>query len=111
MGKLVIAGNPYAINKIVVNEVTYHRHASKFHIFLILSYATQVILLKYITTLSVNLFFILTMKKVISLKSLKTQKSQVFRLSRLNTSVLLFLKMMKELYLKSSVIKGMMVPV
>ena len=33
MGKLVIAGNPYAINKIVVNEVTYHRHASKFHIF------------------------------------------------------------------------------
>lgn len=33
MGKLIIAGNPYAIDKIVVNEVTYHRHASKFHIF------------------------------------------------------------------------------
>lgn len=33
MGKLIIAGNPYAIDKIVVNNTEYPRHEPKFHIF------------------------------------------------------------------------------
>lgn len=33
MGKLIISGNPYAIDKIVVNEMEYPRRASTFHVF------------------------------------------------------------------------------
>lgn len=33
MGKLIISGNPYAIDKIVVNETEYARRASAFHVF------------------------------------------------------------------------------